>query len=81
MAILISDGMPNMEVDREYEEAKRLKDAGTHIIAVGITDEVQMELLYQLASTPSHVFKLEDYFSLKYILDPIMALACVEAGK
>jgi hypothetical protein len=63
------------------DEVEKLKRNGTHIIAVGITDFINMTELAVIASKPEYVFKLENYFNLKFILDPLMALACVEPGK
>jgi len=45
VAILITDGVPTLEVELLYDEVERIKDSGVRIIGVGVTDEVRLFVL------------------------------------
>jgi hypothetical protein len=81
VAILISDGQTTVDGETLEIEADLLKDNGARVIAVGVTDWVLMTELIKIASSPGQVFRLTDYLNLRYILNPIMSMACVEDGK
>ena len=40
VAILITDGVPTLEVELLYDEVQRIKDSGIRIVGVGVTNKV-----------------------------------------
>ena len=62
LAIFISDGIPfpSQQNPRAIEEAQLLKDSGTFLIAVGITQDVDLEFLKTVSSSPQ--IQGENYF-------------------
>jgi hypothetical protein len=81
VVILISDGEPSEEIGLTLDETDIVKSTGAHVICVGISVEISVDIMAQIASSLDDVFILDDYFSLDFILDPIMSLACLKEGK
>ena len=54
LAIIVTDGVPNPSNLRQpaIEEARRLRDAGTLMVSVGITDVIDEAFLKEMSSSP-----------------------------
>ncbi|GIX74442.1 prothrombin, partial [Caerostris extrusa] len=72
VVFVLTDGKANMGGDPR-EEAKLLKDTGAEIYCIGITNSVELESLYKIASEPfnEHVFILQSYATLSYLIEEI----------
>lgn len=59
-----------------------LKNLGVHVIAVGVTDSINLEELNLMATDPdsSNVLKMSDYDELLKQVDKISEIACPTEG-
>ena len=66
--ILITDGQ-STDRHKTLTAAKRVREAGIHLFAVGVGDQVDFRELEEVASSPpqDYVFEVEDYKSLDMI--------------
>lgn len=80
IAIIVSDGVPNLDVDLTVPDAEALAAAGVQVYAVGITDLIDEELLQDLSSQPQvlnqNYFIAPDFTALASIEDTIFASLC-----
>ena len=82
LAILISDGHPFPEEKKHptIEEAQLLKDSGTYLIAVGITNGVDLEFLKKVSSSPQiqgeSYFRVPDFSALGATVRSVAEAAC-----
>lgn len=81
VAILISDGIATINNDLTLPEADMAKLYGIHIIPVGVTEVIDLSVLNHIASDPNEVILLSSYSDLLFILEPVMAIACLGKGQ
>ncbi|GFY55938.1 serine protease 42 [Trichonephila inaurata madagascariensis] len=69
---ILTDGKSNMGGDPQ-EQAEMLKQAGVEIYCIGVTNSAEKASLYKIASLPEkeHVFILQDYATLSYLIEEI----------
>ena len=81
LVILISDGNPNKDEDDTLDEADDLKDAlegdNAALITIGVTDEIDEELLAGIASDSTYVAMADDFTALDTIVNKVKNLACL----
>lgn len=68
VAILITDGK-STDRGKTLKAAERVREAGIHLFAIGVGDQVDFRELEELASSPTwdYVFEVDDYTSLDAI--------------
>lgn len=80
-AIIITDGMPTKDEERVPEVAKLAHSKGIRCLAVGVGDEVDLEILQTLSSDPEieniSYFRLESYFHLDSVFEGLHNYTCV----
>jgi len=74
IAIFITDGKPNEEVDRERDEAEELKRMGAEIVPVGITGQPDFNLLQSLGTT--EVVRAPNFVVLTNQIERLTNVAC-----
>merc|ERR1712038_1144374 len=71
IAIILTDGVPNLDVDLTIPDAEALAAAGTTVYAVGITNAIDQDLLKSLSSQPQvlnqNYFMATDFTALSSI--------------
>ena len=89
VAILITDGLPsnmtNPFVDGRglaRSAAQKLKDSGVDLITVGVTSQIDAQLLKDLSSPPQvkdkNYFTSADFNKLDALIDNIVTSSCVQ---
>ncbi|XP_046556437.1 cartilage matrix protein-like [Haliotis rubra] len=81
VAILIADGISNIDRANTIPQANLLKDTGAKIIAVGITTSNRTkDELDKLASLPlsDHRIDVDDFTKLKGLSNSILSVTCAE---
>ncbi|ELT87162.1 hypothetical protein CAPTEDRAFT_194011, partial [Capitella teleta] len=78
VVILITDGIPTIRVDDTINEANLLKDFA-EIVVVGITNNVDINLLRSIASDPNAVVLIDDFNGLTANLDNVLSGICPSA--
>lgn len=75
IAIILTDGHSN---DPLYtmEEARKAREAGITVFAVGVGDDISAYELANIASDSNFVFKVGDYVALQYIKEMLAIKAC-----
>lgn len=78
IALIITDGNPNVDAASVPREAQAAKDADIEIFAVGITEDVDDYTLNGLASDPDddHVFRVSDFNQLYRIVNEVIRKSC-----
>jgi len=80
IAIVITDGQPNLDAELTVPDAAYLRSLGTQVFAVGVTDLVEAQLLQQISSEPQlegeNYFLSTDFDSLQLIGEQVSARAC-----
>lgn len=78
LALVITDGRSNVDVQSTPTEAQRLKDSGVTVYTIGVTSEPSVSELTMIASRPEYVLPLVDYSNLTSIafLDFVMDAIC-----
>ena len=80
LAIIVTDGVPTLNVGRTEPEAMELKRSNVEVIAVGITNNVDANTLRMLSSSPQernkNYFEAPEFTQLGDILDTIILQAC-----
>ena len=79
VAVLITDGQPNEREADTLPEAFRAKQAGVTIVAVGVTDQVNMDQLRQIASNSDDVITVDNFNRLDDIIVALVQSACSNA--
>ncbi|ELU09310.1 hypothetical protein CAPTEDRAFT_196658, partial [Capitella teleta] len=78
VVILITDGIPTIRVDDTINEANLLKDFA-EIVVVGITNNVDINLLRSIASDPNAVVLIDDFNGLTANLDNVLSGICPDS--
>ena len=76
IVILITDGKPNERIFDTEPEASKVKQTGARVFTVGVTDEVDQDLLRKLASNENDFISSPDFASLAGIVKEIIGAAC-----
>ena len=80
-AIVITDGQATVDVNQTIPNADRAKNEGVRIIAVGVTDKINMAELQAIASPSSGnietVFTVGDFAQLAGVLTNLLSYICV----
>ena len=76
VAIVITDGQANERERDTIPEATRAKNRGIRIIAVGVTNAVDLTELRGIASTNADVIEVDDFSLLMSFLDQLTANVC-----
>ena len=76
IVILLTDGKPNSRVGDTEPEARRVKDLGIRVVAIGVTKSIDEPQLRRIASTPNDVITTVDFASLAGKVNAIIGVAC-----
>ena len=80
LAIIITDGVPTLNIERTQPEAMALRSEDVEVIAIGITNNVDSNTLRMLSSPPQernrNFFEAPQFTQLGDILDTIIEQAC-----
>ena len=77
VAIVITDGKSNIRDSETLGVANKTKEAGIRIIAVGVTDAIDVRELRGIASVPSQVITVADFDRLLGQLNQVINQICV----
>ena len=81
IAIIITDGIPTLNVYAVDREAEALRSLGVTLLAVGITNDVNTDTLRTLSSPPQqegvNFFTSPDFQSLDGVLQDLVPQTCV----
>ena len=77
LVIILTDGIPTLEVERLPEEVRLLLEAGVTIIGIGVTRNIDFDTLRSMVSTENDVFLVEQFDQVASKLDSIISQACV----
>ena len=80
VGIVITDGESNVRQGEAGGEASLARSQGIRLIAVGVTDSVDMGELNSIAATSADVITVEDFSTLTQRLDDILSFACPTPG-
>ena len=76
IGIVITDGKSNIREEETAFEANRTKSEGVRLIAVGITDQIDMNELQTIASKEEDVFTVDNFDRLVTILADVLDATC-----
>ena len=76
IAIVITDGRSNMNEGETAIEANLAKQANIRIIAVGITDKINLAELRSMASDNDSLITVDNFDTLMQRLDNIISITC-----
>jgi uncharacterized protein YegL len=76
IAVIITDGIDNKDTRYTLTDADICKSKEIQLAAVGITDNVDVNRLMQIVSTPSNYFNVTDYASLSNLINMIATQIC-----
>ena len=76
--VLVTDGKPTREVEGLTREVTQIKDLGTTIIGVGVTNQVDENLMRQLVSAPNteNYIYVSDFNLLPSIVQRVTSSSC-----
>lgn len=80
IAILITDGKPTEREADTVPEANDLKDRGVVIIAIGVTQNVDIDQLKEIATREDEVYEVNDFADLDALLNIFAGDSCNEVG-
>lgn len=75
LVILITDGIPNEREADTLTEAQLLKDTGAHVVCIGITNEIDANLLSSISSDGDYIF-IEKFTDFGAVLDELQDQTC-----
>ena len=86
---IYSDGVPEIPVNKEVAKRLTLQEAhlaraqNIEIFAIGIGEQITQEVIHGIANQPPsrHVFRVDQFRELEFILKPVARAACVAPGK
>jgi len=78
--ILLTDGTANLEESNTLPEAEMTKAANIKIYTVGVTHEVDVDQLREIASTPEYFFFASNFTQLTGVLQFLVENSCKEAA-
>ena len=81
--------MPEIPVNKEVAKRLTLQEADLaraqdiEIFAIGIGEQITQEVIHGIANQPPsrHVFRVDQFQELEFILKPVARAACVAPGK
>lgn len=73
ICIFITDGQPNIDTDQTYEEINATKDIGIKIFAIGVTDKVWRQIIFQVSRAPFST-KKPTKITLRFVI--VLIKAC-----
>ena len=80
IAIVITDGESNLDMDRTISDAEAARAAGIEIISVGVTDAVNMAEVAGISSLPQtldyNYYLIEDFTTLSDVVQHIVDSTC-----
>ena len=77
LALLITDGKPNEREPDTEVQATLLRNTGVILYAIGVTDDVDFQLLRRIASNPNEVVRVEEFSRLSSVLESVIqTVAC-----
>ena len=76
VVILMTDGKPNSRVSETEPQADLIKRQGARLIAIGVTNLVDLPQLERVASTRDDVISTPDFASLADKVSDIVGRAC-----
>ena len=68
VAVLITDGRAVLDTSQTIPSARIAKNMGIRIIAVGVTSDIDLAELQNIASTPADVYNVSDYRFLSTVV-------------
>ena len=83
LAIIVTDGVPYPPERREpaFRQAQILRSTGARLVAIGITDDIDVDVLRQLSSLPQvegqNYFTAPSFRVLNEISESVSAESCV----
>ena len=80
VGIIITDGESNVRAGDVAGQAATARARGIRLIAVGVTDSVNMDELNSIANSPADVITVDDFSTLTSRLDEILQFACPTPG-
>ena len=78
IGIVITDGESNVNEQLTIPMAKSAQDEGIRMIAVGVTNNVNLQELRGIASSGNPVVRVQDFSELNTVVESIADLACQE---
>ena len=75
--IFITDGVPTIRIPDTVRQANAVKKDGIYLIPVGITEEVNLPQLRQMATNANDVVTVEDFDVLDQQLKRLLDVACI----
>ncbi|CAH1788901.1 unnamed protein product [Owenia fusiformis] len=83
VAIILTDGIPTVNPDDTFPQAKELRESGVHVIAIGVGPNIQMRELYGIASDPDNlnVFESERFDDLPNLKSALASLICTDGDQ
>jgi len=76
IVLLVTDGRATIDTRMTVPEAELLKDAGVEIFTVGITNDVDSQLLRNVSASPAHFYYASDVSRLGDILAALVNHTC-----
>ena len=80
LAIIVTDGVPTLDVDSAIHEAAALRDTGVIMLAIGITDMINEDFLKEMSSSPhiedQNYFMATDFSALSHITTNVVEGTC-----
>jgi hypothetical protein len=82
IAILVTDGAANRNADQTMNEANATKAAGIEVYTVGMTNQIDVQQLQNIASSPwqTHYFYVSDYNQLNTVMQSLVDNSCKKAA-
>ena len=79
IAIVVTDGKSTWDTKLTAPYAKEARDNGAKVMAIGISDDIDMAELKLIASAPHDqtIFNVKDFSTLGGILDNLIMETCV----
>ena len=81
-AVIITDGVSTIDNKKTIPYAAAAKDDGIRIIAIGVTDKINMNELKGIATAPTEpgettIFTVDDFVNLSNVVDNLIKYTCV----
>merc|ERR1712004_385604 len=84
IAIILTDGVPNLDIEQTVPDAEALQAAGVTVYAIGVTEAIDEYTLKSLSSQPQvlneNYFTASDFTALSGVENAIQSAACYEAS-
>lgn len=74
--IIVTDGMDTYRPGDTVAEAQTIKNTGITILTVGVTNQINVTKLQQIASSQQYYFNVTDYRNLNTLLTNILIAIC-----